>query len=145
MTQRQPNLDDSSRFARLMQQGQAAQNANNPRRAHRFWREAAMLNPTSEAVWQALLTVLDNEHDRQVCLQNIVAINPNNLNARQELFQYNEDTKPSAPILLTQESMLIHRNNTRETVILIMRLVGAMLFGVFLAVAIVFVFSILPV
>ena len=64
VTQRQHDLDNSSRFERLMQQGYAAQDAHNSRRAHRFWREAAMLNPTSEAVWQALLSVLEDEHDR---------------------------------------------------------------------------------
>jgi hypothetical protein len=36
-------------------------------------------------VWLALLQVLDRTDDRQVCLENIIAINPVNTDARRQL------------------------------------------------------------
>ncbi len=50
-----------------------------------LWRRAATLSPYDEQVWLALLDVVDNDADRQVCLQNIVFINPNNTQSKQYL------------------------------------------------------------
>lgn len=53
--------------------------------AHNLWREAATVDPYQERVWVALLRVLSNGEDRQVCLENILAINPGNARARREM------------------------------------------------------------
>ena len=57
----------------------------NHQAAHDFWKEAARLSPFNEQVWLALLDVIDSDEDRQVCLQNILQINPMNVQARRML------------------------------------------------------------
>ena len=83
-------------FSELMEAGRAAYNQGNRRKAHDIWREAATLDPYNEQVWLALLDVLENEEDRVVCLQNIIAINPMNIQARRELraFGANSRSRP---------------------------------------------------
>lgn len=49
------------------------------------WREAAMLTPYDERVWFAILRVAETPADRHTCVQNILAINPFYLNAREWL------------------------------------------------------------
>lgn len=75
----------SSTFADLMQAGRAAFAAGQTKIAHDLWKEAAALEPYNEQVWLALLEVLDRDEDRRVCLQNIIAINPLNVQARRQL------------------------------------------------------------
>ena len=77
-----------SDFKRLMQEGRLALKQGDRSLAHDLWREAAMLDPYNEQVWLALLEVLDTLADRQVCLQNIVEINPLNVQARRMLRAY---------------------------------------------------------
>lgn len=92
------DMDRIAQFQRLMRLGHVTYAEGNRRQAHRFWRRAAMLNPTDEQVWLALLNVLDNDEDRRVCLQNIVAINPNNLQAQQKLNRYEDATHPATTL-----------------------------------------------
>lgn len=89
------DMDRMAQFNRLMRLGQVSYAEGNRRQAHRFWRRAAMLNPLDEQVWLSLLNVLDNDEDRRVCLQNIVAINPNNIQAQKRLNAFYDDTKPA--------------------------------------------------
>lgn len=85
MTSQQAFGQRGDDFSRLMESGRLAFTQGNRRRAHDLWREAATIDPYSEQVWLALLDVLDSDDDRVVCLQNIVAINPMNIQARREL------------------------------------------------------------
>jgi hypothetical protein len=80
-------------FARLMEAGRLAYGQGNRQRAHDLWREAATMDPYSEQVWLALLDVLDSDEDRVVCLQNIIAINPMNIQARRQLRAYGAKTQ----------------------------------------------------
>jgi len=80
-------------FSRLMESGRAAYLQGNRQRAHDLWREAATIDPYSEQVWLALLDVLDSDEDRVVCLQNIIAINPMNIQARRQLRAYGAKTQ----------------------------------------------------
>lgn len=80
-------------FARLMEAGRVAYTQGNRQRAHDLWREAATIDPYSEQVWLALLDVLDSDEDRIVCLQNIIAINPMNIQARRQLRAYGAKTQ----------------------------------------------------
>jgi hypothetical protein len=77
-----------SGFRELMQAGQMAYTAGKRQLAHDIWREAAMLDPYNEQVWIALLEVLETDEDREVCLHNILAINPANVQARHQLNVY---------------------------------------------------------
>ncbi len=85
------NLSDN--FGELMQAGRMAYSRGDRRRAHDLWREAATVDPYNEQVWIALLDVLDTIEDKMVCLQNIVAINPMNIQARRELRAYGAKTQ----------------------------------------------------
>ncbi len=55
------------------------------RAAHNIWRQAAVTNPYDERVWTSLMDVLIYDDDREVCLENIIAINPLNTEARRQL------------------------------------------------------------
>jgi Tfp pilus assembly protein PilF len=80
----------NARVEWLLGLGEAALRRGDAGKAHRIWREAARLAPYDERVWVALLHVLDREDDRRVCLQNIIAINPLNDEARRLLRRYGE-------------------------------------------------------
>ena len=87
------------RFDELMQAGDQALAAGNRRAAHDRWREAATIDPYDEQVWLSLLRVLDDEEDRRVCLENIIAINPMNVQARRLLHRQSPDASSgSIPI-----------------------------------------------
>lgn len=75
----------NSSLDELLAAGQAELLAGNPDRAHDLWRAAAVANPYDERVWTSLLEVLTEESDREVCLENIIAINPLNPDARRQL------------------------------------------------------------
>ena len=75
----------SERFEELFQAGRSAFAMGNLQQAHDFWKEAARLSPFNEQVWLALLDVIDSDEDRRVCLQNILQINPMNVQARRML------------------------------------------------------------
>ena len=68
-----------------MQAGRVAYTAGKRRMAHDLWREAANIDPYNEQVWLALLDVVEADADKRVCLQNILAINPLNVQARRQL------------------------------------------------------------
>lgn len=92
----------NARVGQLLLEGEKAFNEGDLHTAHEVWREAATLDPYNESVWMTLLKVLDSEDDRIVCLENIIAINPLNVEARRllrrEMGQPElPQVKPSAP------------------------------------------------
>jgi hypothetical protein len=80
MGQRPPNLSVDV----LLRKGQEILDSD-PQRAHVYFREAALRDPYDERVWEHLLRTVDDPEDQRVCLQNIVAINPLNADARRRL------------------------------------------------------------
>jgi ferric-dicitrate binding protein FerR (iron transport regulator) len=78
-------MSQQSNFADLMQAGRVAYTAGKRKMAHDLWREAANIDPYNEQVWLALLDVIESDSDKRVCLQNILAINPMNVQARRQL------------------------------------------------------------
>ncbi len=78
-------MSQQSKFGDLMQAGRVAYTAGKRRMAHDLWREAANIDPYNEQVWLALLDVVEADADKRVCLQNILAINPLNVQARRQL------------------------------------------------------------
>ena len=80
--------DTGANFERLMEEGHIALRKGDRPLAHDLWREAALVDPYNERVWLALLDVLERLEDRRVCLQNIVEINPLNVQARRMLRAY---------------------------------------------------------
>lgn len=111
--------DSNADFGRLMKDGRAAYNKGDLKSAHDLWRQAAMIEPYNEQVWLALLDVLDKKEDRRVCLQNILSINPMNIQARRMLRAYDTDeqrethkrerTKQRAKAMKRQRWILVRR------------------------------------
>lgn len=120
----------SSKFADLMQAGRVAYAANQRQIAHDLWKEAAALDPYNEQVWLALLDVLDSDEDRRVCLQNIIAINPLNVQARRQLNRL--DARMQRQVIHRQEQKLQRRHWLRQQRKLLRR---AVLLGVAIGVS----------
>ncbi len=77
--------DETEAFARMMRLGQACYVQGARKQAHRYWRRAALIDPGRERVWVSLLNVVETEADRRVCLENILAINPQNQEVKAQL------------------------------------------------------------
>ena len=80
---------DPHEVVKLLRLGELALAEGKRERAYRTWQQAALLDPTNESAWLALLNVLDSLEDRRVALRNILTINPNNFHARQLLDEVN--------------------------------------------------------
>jgi hypothetical protein len=94
MTQTKRTLENPITFQRLMRLGRVAYAEGDLKQAHDYWQQAAVIQPDSEEVWEALLRVLTREDDRRVCLRNILTINPRNKNAQVLLDEIVGDTQP---------------------------------------------------
>ena len=103
----------SERFEELFQAGRSAFAMGNLQQAHDFWKEAARLSPFNEQVWLALLDVIDTDEDRRVCLQNILQINPMNVQARRMLNQI-VARKESAEQLHADKKIDVKKNKSRR-------------------------------
>jgi 2,3-bisphosphoglycerate-independent phosphoglycerate mutase len=139
---------DQRRFNGLMHAGKEAFDKGNRKLAHDLWREAASLNPYDEQVWLALFRVLDNDEDRIVCLENIIAINPLNVKARRRLRAYEvESAKATAEIARTlvekdtrrlkqqKQTKQLRRRRTRQLInAILIGLIGGALAGVLLSI-----------
>jgi hypothetical protein len=131
MSQRAQNQPSNVRFVELMRAGHVAFSKGKRQQAHDIWRHAAMLHPYDEQVWLALLNVLDSEDDRRVCLQNIVAINPNNLQAQAQLVELG--VGPTQPVTPLRIEATKPRGLLR---VLLLRGLEAITIGVLLGIAI---------
>lgn len=128
------NMQNRVRFVELMRAGQVAYAKGKRRRAHQLWQHAAMLSPYEEQVWLALLNVLDSDEDRRVCLENIVAINPRNLQAREQLSEVaTASTRPIAPVAADKPQW-----RSRLSYVLL-RVAESIVIGVFLAAVLLFI------
>jgi hypothetical protein len=100
---------NSEKYESLLMAGKDALAKGDRDTVHRLLREAVNLNPYDERAWLGLLDVLDNDEDRRVCLQNIVAINPVNAGARSLLRRYEQQAKNRA----TQEARRLAAEQAR--------------------------------
>ena len=82
---------DSLKFERdpmvitLINGSREALRAGDRAKACKLLQEAAKIAPQDEATWWALIDLVQTESDRVVCLENILTINPNNLEAKRLL------------------------------------------------------------
>lgn len=90
----QTETDHAAETERLLRRGTVHFKSGDYRGAHRLWRRAAMLSPYNIEVWRNLQRVVTSDDDRRVCLQNILAIDPNDEEAAASLNVYFEDTAP---------------------------------------------------
>ena len=101
-----------------------------------------MLDPYNEQVWLALLEVLDTPEDRRVCLQNILSINPMNVQARrmmradeaqmQRQAHQREKAKQRAVVLRQQRWVLVRRAVTMGVLLGLTGLIFAVVLSILL-------------
>lgn len=96
------NDAENIRANELMRAGLVAYASGDHQQAHDLWRQVAAIRPHQEQVWLALLSVVNNEEDRRVCLENILYINPKNRQAQQQLraIQARRSGEPHVPATL---------------------------------------------
>lgn len=70
--------DSEEKAETYLREGQKAAVRGRSAEAHEKLRKAAMLAPYDERVWLALLSIVTDDADRRVCLENILNINPEN-------------------------------------------------------------------
>ena len=119
-------------FKRLMRLGNVSMAEGNPKEAHNYWQQAALMQPDNEDVWLALLRVLTTEDDRRVCLRNILTINPNNKLAQRMLDELVGDTQPEQASAFS--SGLPRQKRLAGMLDVARRLLGSALIGVLIAV-----------
>src|SRR5262245_28000469 len=73
----------------LSEQGIAAFKAKNKEQARQLLSQAVQQNPNDEQAWYYLAAAVDDLAQRKMCLERVLAINPNNTNARQVLDKTN--------------------------------------------------------
>lgn len=103
MTGRSAAIDafpPEARLEALLAAGRQALADGKRRTAHLLWRAAATSNPYDERVWVSLLDVLDERDDLEVCLENIIAINPLNIEARRRLHSLRHAPLPAVDLPL---------------------------------------------
>ncbi len=106
----------STRFNTLMQAGQTAYEHGDWKRAHQMWRYAASIDPFNEKVWIALLQVVGTDEDRRACLENILAINPDNRQAKKQLAQLQHDGRRFAMPPPARSTKIIMPNLLRRAI-----------------------------
>ncbi|MEJ2209428.1 MAG: bacterial transcriptional activator domain-containing protein [Anaerolineae bacterium] len=75
-------MADSPRIADLLQQGIAAAKAGRKEEARRLLTQVVDLDERNEKAWLWLSGVVESTEDRQICLENVLALNPDNQHAR---------------------------------------------------------------
>lgn len=104
-------------FGELMNEGRAALQRGEKQLAHNLWREAAMVDPYNEQVWLALLDVLEAPDDRIVCLQNILSINPMNVQARRLLRAYEAEEERKNALRKQHKKQAVVRKHERRVLL----------------------------
>jgi uncharacterized protein HemY len=72
-------------FIRLCQAARAAIMSEDTQSASTYFRAAAQIHPYSTTVWLGLAKVAQTLQDKRVALENVLAINPDHLEAQQLL------------------------------------------------------------
>lgn len=122
-------IPDETEFNQLMRHGRSAFERGDRELAHNLWKEAALLDPYNEHVWLALLEVLEKREDQRVCLENILSINPMNVQARRMLRAY--EAKDQRRIEMRAKQMRRERGRRRERRGIILR---ALLLGLLIGI-----------
>jgi hypothetical protein len=76
---------DQKQVEQLLRDGIGAAKGGNKSEAERMLREVVALDEANEKGWLWLAAVIEDENERRKCLSNVLHINPQNQNARNEL------------------------------------------------------------
>lgn len=80
----------------LVSQAKQHIQANNKAKARELLEKAISLDERHENAWILMSTVVESLEDKQICLENVLAINPNNQRAQQGLASVNANLGPDA-------------------------------------------------
>lgn len=82
----------------LVQQALVAMQAGNNNLANQLLDQAIQLDPQNEKAWLGLAEVAPNDMRRRYCLKQVLAVNPNNVEAKQQLgLQDEASQQPQVP------------------------------------------------
>lgn len=84
--------EEREKFIRLCHAAQIASLSGKFEEAHLYYRHAARLHPYSTTVWMGLAKIVEDDADRRVALQNVLAIDSSHQEARQMLEDLDADT-----------------------------------------------------
>ncbi len=108
-------------MSELVQQGIAAVKAGNKAQARRLLGRAIQEDPRSEQAWLWLSAAVDDDQERLTCLDQVLAINPDNEMARrgaaalrQKIGQPAQVGPPEAPVLEPVPGKLDHSQSLEE-------------------------------
>jgi tetratricopeptide (TPR) repeat protein len=90
-------MTNSSQGEELVQRGIAAAKAGRKDEAQRLLTQAVELDERNERAWLWLSGVVTTFEDRQICLENVLALNPNNAHAQAGLEWLRQNAPPSPP------------------------------------------------
>ncbi len=76
---------DQDKINSLLNEGIAAARSGQAARARDLLMQAVEADETNESAWLWLSSVVENLEDRQVCLENVLALNPNSVAAQKGL------------------------------------------------------------
>ena len=89
-------MSESPQIDELLQQGIAAAKAGRKEEAQRLLTQAVELDEHNEQGWLWLSGVVTTFEDRQICLENVLALNPDNAHARAGLEWLRQNAPPPA-------------------------------------------------
>ncbi|HEX2905825.1 MAG TPA: hypothetical protein VHO69_03125 [Phototrophicaceae bacterium] len=90
----------------MVREGISAYRAGKKEEARTFLLKAVEIDEHNEQAWLWLSAVVDSPDEQQICLENVLAINPNNERARQGLQFLQKKSGPPAPPSAKAEDVL---------------------------------------
>jgi len=88
-------MSHSTQVAELLQRGIAAARAGQKREAHQALLKVIELEERNEQAWLWLSGVVDSREEQRICLENVLAINPDNAHAQAGLHWLDQQSPPS--------------------------------------------------
>jgi len=108
-TSKAPTYKRSGRPLKKLASGVAAVKAGNIMDGAQLLYEVIKLDPECETAWLWLSYCFDNTYQKKYCLSKVLAINPNNQNALEDLARYTQTPRPSINVITSPRSA---RNET---------------------------------
>jgi hypothetical protein len=133
--QRAISAAQQSAIDALLGQAKAALDADDRANAHRLLQQAVQIDPYDERIWWGLLRTVDAFDDQRVALENIIAINPFNVKARERLRYLHEAREKSEQrqqmdaLVAAEQRRERHRRARRRFGRFVRRMVMAVVIG----------------
>jgi tetratricopeptide (TPR) repeat protein len=96
-------MTDFVQVTELVKQGIAAAKAGRKEEARQVLLRVTELDERNEQAWLWLSSLVDSPEEKRICLENVLAVNPNNAHAQAGLQWLDQDAPPSAAPSSPQE------------------------------------------